>query len=245
MDASKASVPARSLIAEPYRDSTADPLQVADAAAPMPMSDADRPEDVLAFWFGPLDAGEVPPDRVQLWFAGSAKADAAIRARFGPLHARAASGALRAWEGSARGRLALIVLFDQFSRQLFRGTPAAFASDREAARLCVEGIARGHDQELPTMQRAFFYMPLHHAEDRELQETSVRSFRALAAECPPALRDIVREFLDYAVEHADVIRRFGRFPHRNAILGRHSTAAEIEYLHAGGATYGQAPAPKG
>ena len=154
------------------------------------MSDDDRPEDVLTFWFGPLDVDEVPPDRVQRWFAGSAEADAAIRARFGALHARAASGALRAWEESARGRLALIVLFDQFSRQLFRGTTAAFASDAEAARLAVEGIARGHDQELPTMQRAFFYMPLHHAEDRHLQDASVETFRALAAECPPALLDV-------------------------------------------------------
>ena len=180
------------------------------------------PEDVLTYWFAP------GPERTARWFRGDAATDADVRRRFASTLESAAHGELDGWAATPRGRLALIVVLDQFSRNVHRGTARAFAQDAHALALCVAGLARGDDRALAPEERAFFYLPLEHAEDAAMQARSVACFEALAAEAPEQ-----SGFVDYAREHRDVIARFGRFPHRNAILGRRSTPDEEAFLAAG------------
>lgn len=197
-----------------------------------------RIAEVLSYWLGaaqPTDADALT--RQPLWFAKSDATDDQIRTRFGPLVEEALSGALDGWAGSAQGRLALIVLLDQFTRNLFRGTPQSFAGDAQALQLALDGILAGHDADLPTVARIFCYLPLEHAEDGPLQAQSVAAFTQLHDLAPPALRGLLAGTLDYALKHQDVITRFGRFPHRNPILGRSSTPAEEAYLAEPGAGF--------
>lgn len=153
------------------------------------------------------------------WFTADPGFDAACRTYL-PLHEAAARGELRAWEETPEGALALVLLLDQFPRNLFRGTPRAFATDGLALAAAERALARGHDRAIEPTLRIFLYMPLIHAEDLELQERSVALFTALG----------LPVHLEAAIEHRDLIRRFGRFPHRNAVLGRPETAAERDYL---------------
>ena len=199
----------------------------------------DEVDHVLKFWFGACGAdGALDPVKRKMWFGDGRKHDAGIRKRFGALHARAARGELEGvWPGTPRGRIALIVVLDQFSRHIHRGKAAAFAQDPAAQRLAVPGIGTGVDRELNPAQRAFFYLPLEHAEDLQLQRLGVRSFQRLAAEVALAWRKDYDSFLDYAGFHRDIIERFGRFPHRNATLGRTSTPEEIEFLKQPGSTF--------
>jgi uncharacterized protein (DUF924 family) len=170
---------------------------------------------VIDFWFR-----ELTPKQ---WFTdGGPELDERVRARFGALVAAARRGALDHWATSPRGRLALILVLDQFPRHLFRGTADAFASDARAQALTREGIDAGMDEELTLAERQFFYLPLMHAEDREVQALSVERFTAL--------RDAAQAALGFAVDHRDVVARFGRFPHRNAALGRASSAEEQAFL---------------
>jgi uncharacterized protein (DUF924 family) len=185
----------------------------------------EKREEILDYWLG----GDLS-EKSRLWFSRDGATDADIGARFGALHERAAAGELDTWADTPRGRLALIILLDQFSRNLHRDSPAAFASDARAQALCTEGMDRGDDRGLSGLERWFFYMPLQHAEDRELQELSVRAFEELAASAQPEHASMVQGGLDYARRHRDVIERFGRFPHRNQVLGRDTTAEEREYL---------------
>lgn len=197
-----------------------------------------RAEEILAFWFGAVDGdGLSAPERARMWFRSDPAVDAEIRRRFGPVLAQAARAALPAWEERARGRLALVLLHDQFARNIYRGTPQAFAGDARALALCLQAIACGHDQALASIERAFLYMPLQHSERLEAQERGVGHYEALlrAVTAPVARR--LERFRDSAIEHRDIIRRFGRFPHRNGILGRTSTPAELEFLAAGGARH--------
>ncbi|MDZ7783007.1 MAG: DUF924 family protein [Halioglobus sp.] len=182
--------------------------------------------DIHDFWFGELDAAGMPcADRNALWFGGSAATDAACR-RYAPALERALAGALDHWAHSDRGLVALIVLLDQFSRNVYRSTPRAFAGDTRALALARRCIDSGRDNRLPAIHRVFVYLPLEHSEESAAQRQSVRLFDALAAGGDPRLAGFAR----YARAHRDVIERFGRFPHRNAILGRDSTAAERDYL---------------
>jgi uncharacterized protein (DUF924 family) len=187
--------------------------------------DTEHIEEILDYWLG----GDIQ-QKSRMWFTRDEAVDADIRARFGALYQRAAAGEFDYWADMPRGRLALIILLDQFSRNLHRDSPAAFASDRKAQELCVEGIDRGDDRQLSALERWFFYMPLQHAEDLDLQERSVRAFEDLAADAAPEHATLVQGGLDYARRHRDVIARFGRFPHRNEVLGRDSTAEEREHL---------------
>jgi uncharacterized protein (DUF924 family) len=197
-----------------------------------------RAEQLLDLWFGPTDDPyAAPPDRSKRWFARSDDFDAALRAEFLDDHARAARGELDAWAATARGRLALIVLLDQLSRNMLRGTPGAFATDPKALALCVEGIECGHDRELRPVERYFHYMPLMHAESIEAQDLCVASFERLVAGAPDDRRALFTSALDYAVRHRDIVARFGRFPHRNAILGRPSTLEEVELLKQPGSSF--------
>lgn len=196
------------------------------------------PSIFLEFWFGACGAdGALDPARRKMWFGDRRDHDAGIRKRFGELHERASRGELAAWSSTPRGRLALIVVLDQFSRHIHRGTAAAFAQDPAAQRLAVDGIKRGADRALAPAGRAFFYLPLEHAEDKGLQQLSVRCFEQLASAVAPAWRKDYDSFLDYARRHCEVIERFGRFPHRNALLGRASTPEEIEFLKERGSSF--------
>ena len=196
---------------------------------------------LLDFWFDvDVDDRASLEKRMRRWFASTADEDRELEARFGKLARQAAAGALDDLAASARGRLALILLLDQLPRNLHRGTPEAFAGDRQALDLCLSGLNAGLDEDLQTLERIFYFMPLQHSEDRADQELSVETFAGLATEpVPPALAAALRKCADYAVAHRDIVERFGRFPHRNRALGRKSTRAELEFLEAGGASFGQ------
>lgn len=179
------------------------------------------PEDVLSFWFGARDR----------WFRKSAQTDALIRTRFGADVQAALAGALDHWADSPRGALALVLLLDQFTRNVYRDTPRAFAGDAQALALARRLVERGDDRRLGPYERWFAYMPFEHAESIEAQRESVRLFEALAEETGLA------EPLVWARRHHEVIARFGRFPHRNPILGRASSAEELEFLQQPGSRF--------
>ena len=188
---------------------------------------ADKEIDaVLAFWFG----GKLVPRHA--WFSKDPSFDASIETCFGHLVVAAQSGGLKGWQATAEGLLAYILLLDQFSRNLFRDQPRAFAGDKLALAAARDAIARGIDQQLHPVQRVFLYLPLEHSEHLADQLASVRHFEALAAVQPE-----LNGHLDYARKHCEVIAQFGRFPHRNRILGRADTPEERHYLAAPGAGF--------
>jgi uncharacterized protein (DUF924 family) len=174
---------------------------------------------VLDFWFGVVD--EARPE----WFRKDPAFDAQIAERFGALIERGLRGELDAWAASPPSALARIVLLDQFTRNVFRDTPRAFAGDGLALQAARSLVARGFDRALTPRQRGFAYLPFEHAEDAQAQQVSLKLFGALAAEHPE-----VADLLTWARKHADVIARFGRYQHRNLVLGRTSTEAELTFL---------------
>lgn len=196
------------------------------------------PEVVLDFWFGRLEAETpLPAERFRLWFGGGAQTDRLVAERFSRDVEKAAAGSYDGWRATPRGTLALLLLLDQFPRNIYRGTPRAYAYDARARTVCLEGLAADQDRPLLTVERAFFYLPLEHAEDPLLQERSVTAFAGLLREAPEALREMCRGFLDYAERHRAIIARFGRFPHRNAVLGRRSSAGEEAFLREPGSSF--------
>ena len=201
----------------------------------VPPAPAETPGSVLAFWFGgPLEAATngatVAAQQAALWWQKDPATDAAIRTRFAGWTARAASGALDAWAHTPRGRLALIVLTDQFPRNVYRDTPQAFAFDALARRWCQQGLQRGDDQALRPIERVFFYLPLEHSEALADQERAVALMHALTQAVPPAQAEAFHSYSRFAERHHAIVARFGRFPHRNAILGRPSTPEEASFL---------------
>lgn len=188
------------------------------------MTDA---QDVLAFWFD--------PGHEAFWFGRNDAFDHAIRQRFGALHVQAARGELDSWITLPEGWLALLLVLDQFSRNLHRDDPRAFACDAKAERLALEGLAQGFDERLPPAWRVFAYLPLEHAEDLTLQDRSVALVEGLCAAFPGEA--VYTNYLGYAQRHREVIARFGRFPHRNAVLGRACTPEELHYLAQPGAGF--------
>lgn len=205
----------------------------------------DRASELRRVWFGALPlTAERLAERMAFWFPTSEderrRSDDALRARFEPLVAEAAEGRLATWAASPRRCLALILLLDQLPRNLYRGTPRAFATDGQALALALSGIQSGADAALDPAERLFFYMPLQHAESREAQEESIAAYRRLLAEAPEALRATFATTLEFAEAHREIIRRFGRFPHRNRILGRPSTPEEEAYLERAAESFGQA-----
>src|SRR5262249_28740186 len=157
--------------------------------------------------------GSLDPSKGKMWFGDGRKYDAEIREKFGALHERAKRGELGSWTATPRGLMALIILLDQMSRHIHRGTPLAFAQDPAAQKLARDGVDRKMDLGLIPAQRAFFYIPFEHAEDIELQRLGVRCFEGLARSAPPAVRKDYDSFCDYGRRHRDIIERFGRFPH--------------------------------
>jgi uncharacterized protein (DUF924 family) len=190
-----------------------------------------RINEVLNYWFGDLESKEeFPLNKSRIWFSGGIEIDQEIKTRFEPLVMKAVDHQLDTWKESPRGRLALIILIDQFTRNIYRGKPEAFAYDSIAQEVALEGLDLGVDQKLFPAERVFFYLPLEHAENLELQELSLVKFKTLVAEASPAIASILESYADYAERHQVIIKRFGRFPHRNAIVGRTSTPEEIEFL---------------
>ena len=187
--------------------------------------------ELLDYWFGRLGPTGLPPDdRYSLWFGAAAEVDAQLRDAFGTLAGDAAAGRLDDWAATPDGRLALILLTDQLPRNLHRGRAAAFSSDERALEAALVGLARGDDRALPAVMRVFFYLPLEHAEDPALQERAVALFEALERDAPAGGERTFALFTDYARRHRDVIARFGRFPHRNEMLGRESTPEEAAFF---------------
>jgi uncharacterized protein (DUF924 family) len=201
------------------------------------MSNLPSPEDVLDFWFGhAARTPEALQAQNKLWFQGGEAFDRALTEKFLPLLEAMAPGPL-AEDWAARGqhgRLAAIVVLDQMSRNIFRGTARAFAQDPLALRLCREGLELREDNHLSEAERVFFYLPLEHSEDEADQTRSVAMFTAIAEDARPGFEEFANLTLNYAREHAKVIADFGRFPHRNKILGRESTPDELDWLAEGG-----------
>jgi uncharacterized protein (DUF924 family) len=188
------------------------------------------PEQVLDYWFGRLDGGFSDDAHRQRWFTPDAAVDDDIRRRFGHLIEAAASGALDGWLESPRGVLAFVLVCDQFSRQVHRGSDRAYATDALALEVARRAVDAGTDAALGFDERAFLYMPFQHAESRLDQHTAVGLFAALRDETPPGQRHLTGSYLRYAQQHRDIVLRFGRFPHRNGALGRTSSAEELGYL---------------
>lgn len=189
------------------------------------------PEDVLAFWFGELDdQGRAPQAQAKKWFTKNSEFDADVKARFAATHEAVNDGKCEAWLETPRGRLAYVIVLDQLSRNMFRGTADMFASDSRALRAAQGGIDKGDDKKLAGDARTFLYMPLMHSEDWLVQDRCVSLFEDMREAAPPDERARLDSHVKYAIMHRDIIKRFGRFPHRNSILDRTSTPDEVEFL---------------
>lgn len=195
---------------------------------------------VLRFWFGDLREGELPDKEKQMtWWMKSEEFDELVRQRFEKYVLLAGKGKLFHWLETPLGTVAFIIVVDQFPRNIYRDTPGAFSRDSLALRTCLEGIEKGFDQGLHPAHRAFFYLPLMHSEDPEIQSLSVRKYSALENEYAshPQIRETLACSTDFAGRHFDIIKRFGRYPHRNAALGRESTPEETEFLKEPGSSF--------
>jgi uncharacterized protein (DUF924 family) len=177
---------------------------------------------------------------VATWFADDPGFDADVRREFGAWIGPAGRGERAEWETHARGALALVILLDQFPRNVFRGSAAAFAHDAQALAVARRALASGRADELAPIEHVFLLLPLEHAESLAAQDECVARAQALAESCAPEWRPVIRSFVPFAEQHRAIVARFGRFPHRNRALGRPSTAAELEFLASGGARFGQA-----
>lgn len=194
---------------------------------------------MLRFWFG---EGCAAPDWSadhRRWYGGGVDFDNTIREQFGMLVEQALAGELKSWLDSPGSAMALILLLDQFTRNIFRGTARAFAGDERARSVLLSSLRQGFDQALSYKECSFFYMPLEHSESLADQDRCVELFEALRAGVPEAYQSNISSSLEFAIKHRDIIRDFGRFPHRNELLGRVATAEEIRYLAEGGARFGQ------
>jgi len=198
---------------------------------------------VLDYWFGSWDDSVPLPDddaEKRRWWSGLPAVDAEIREGFGALHAEVAGGAHPDWEETPRGLLASVVTLDQFSRCLHRGSSRAFAFDAAARRLTSLALQRAWDRDMALIERAFLYMPLMHAEDRASQRRALMLFTSLAEEAEEVglvRADYYRGVVRFAVEHKEIIDRFGRYPHRNFPLERTSTPEEMEFIDAEGSAF--------
>ena len=201
-----------------------------------------NPDQLLTFWFADTADAQAADKRYTFWFEASPDIDAQIRDQFSGLYAQARGGGLDAWQTAARSCLALVIALDQLPRNLFRGTPAAFNTDLQAQQVCQHGLEKNHLAQLTLVEQAFFLMPLQHAEDIALQEESVRRCETLLDQAPSDWHAFLSSWLGFARKHLTIIQRFGRFPHRNVILGRRSTPDEQAFLDSGSGSFGQDPA---
>ena len=196
--------------------------------------------EVLRFWFGDLREGELPDKEKQMtWWMKSEEFDNLVRKRFEKYVLLAEKGELSRWLETPLGALAFITVVDQFPRNIYRDTQGAFSRDSLALHACLEGIEKEFDRALHPVHRVFFYLPLMHSEDLDIQKMSVRKYSALENEhaSHPRIRETLACSTDFAGRHFDIIERFGRYPHRNAALGRESTPEETEFLKQPGSSF--------
>ena len=196
--------------------------------------------EVLGFWFGDLREGELPDKEKQMtWWMKSEEFDDLVRQRFEKYVLLAEKEEFSHWLETPLGTVAFIIVVDQFPRNIYRDTPEAFSRDLLALRVCLEGIEKGFDRDLHPTHRTFFYLPLMHSEDLEIQGLSVEKYSALESEYTshPQIRETLACSTDFAGRHFDIIKRFGRYPHRNSALGRESTPEETEFLKEPGSSF--------
>jgi len=210
------------------------------AGATITDDDQVRIEAILAFWFKEqqLTAPQID-GRMDVWFGEDALFDEEVARKFSDDVENASEGRLDHWAQEAHGRLALILLLDQFRRNIYRNTAEAFALDKAALKLCVEGAMEKKDKGLTPIQRAFFYMPLQHAESRKVQKKSCEIYNKLSAAVSATYKETFYTIAQFAELHADIVEQYGRFPHRNAILNRENSPEEDEYLAGDAASFGQ------
>lgn len=200
----------------------------------------DRQEEILNYWFGKLESDKAPSENHSgIWFSNRKEVDEEMKFRFELDLKRALDGKLKYWEETPRGSLALIILIDQFSRNIYRGSVKAFEGDKLALNICLRGIEKGYDIGIHPIERMFFYMPLMHSEDINIQMTSLEYFTILEKlyTTPPCIASMISGTKMYAERHYLIIEKFGRFPHRNKIIGRESTAEETEFLKRPGSSF--------
>ena len=199
-----------------------------------------RIEAILSFWFMEQELSAPKIDRrLDIWFGEDSVFDHECKKEFADDVDKASEGKLDHWAHQAHGRLALILLLDQFRRNLYRNTAEAFSMDRAALKLCVEGAMQKKDKGLTPIERAFFFMPLQHAESRKVQAKSVEIYKRLAGAVSATYRETFETIAQFAELHCDIIQQFGRFPHRNSLLKRDNTAEEDEYLAVDSPDFGQ------
>lgn len=203
---------------------------IATPQAPIPA----LASEVLEFWFGDTLQADWPEvSRHDVWFGGGESVDEQITRRFGALVETALDDGFADWEDSPRSRMALIILLDQFTRNIYRGQAKAFSGDGRAQQLVRDALWHGMEQELPRIARVFLYMPLMHAECLGRQDACVERFEHLHKHAPDAIKATLADHLHFARLHRNIVSQFGRFPHRNVALGRESTPEELEFLKTG------------
>lgn len=202
-------------------------------------------QTVLEYWFGNASfdkdnhpsAQEIAKQQSKLWWSKDEAVDNDIRQQFEPTLKALLTGHYTSWFETPQGRLAAIIVLDQFSRNMYRSTAHAFSQDSLALHWALQGIRQGDDKKLTPLQRVFFYLPLEHCEQLNMQNLAIEKFQQLADDAPASFADLAQGFVDYAHQHQEVIARFGRFPHRNTLLSRQSSPEEAEYLAQPGAGF--------
>ena len=195
-------------------------------------------DEILAFWFGTKKAsGRAADGKAALWWGKSEDTDREIRQRFEPVYEQITHGGHQDWQKTPHGALAYIIVLDQFSRNMFRDTPKMYAADHLAVAAVKAGLDAGYDRELVCDECSFLYMPLMHSEALVDQEHCVQLFADLCERVPDSERKDFENSYDFAIQHRDIVARFGRFPHRNEILGRESTPEELTFLKEPGSSF--------
>jgi uncharacterized protein (DUF924 family) len=195
-------------------------------------------QPLLEWWFGTFESpSEIAADKGRLWFGKRDSQDLEARTRFGGWVEQALAGGLTEWAQRPEGWLALVLLLDQLPRMIFRDSPNSFAGDLRAQALVAQGIAADFDRQLRPIERVFIYLVFEHCENLAVQNEAVSRYIDLVAQQPASDRTLFNDYLDYAEQHQQVIARFGRFPHRNAVLGRESTAEELAFLSKPGSRF--------
>ena len=194
---------------------------------------------IYDYWFGTIKNGTTVNDRSRLWFGGDPQTDEYIRNHFEPLLLQAESGLLDHWADSPQGCMARIILLDQFPLNMYRRSARAFEFEDLALKTCLNGLERSYTEELSYIEKTFFYLPLEHSEDSRHQAESVRLYQQLYETAAEPHKNHAKRTLNYAIKHKNIIDRFGRFPHRNSVLGRHSTQEEIDFLQDQANRFGQ------
>lgn len=199
----------------------------------------ESPDTIRNYWFGSAleDAAVTARERARLWWSKNPQVDNEIRRRFEKCVIKAGAGELDHWASNPPDRLALILLTDQFPRSIYRGSAKAFVFDTKALSLARDGIDAGFDTSLRPLEKVFFYLPLEHSESLADQQRSVSLFQKVLDEAGPEQKPTFAEYLDFAARHRDIIARFGRFPHRNEVLGRISTPEELSFLQQPGSGF--------